>query len=336
MYSDCKPCREGPSPSVKSQTETAHVGVEVCERGRAVQKKFKFEITTNATLLNDEIIGFFRKYGIVPLVSFDGPGAVQDRQRPFRNNKGSYARSLPLIRELLRVIPETVCRATWLPGTNPDRVVEGLLDIGFRKIFLLPVTKWPEVRIVGKSKAKPIDYSPLIMKAEQDAQRLLQCIKDRDAKGIRMIASVSVLLMLMEMILRQIKKESPCGAGRQLVGVSRNGDIFPCHRLTGMAEYNLGSVLEDQFEKQFNPWSHVEDLSACRDCIARHTCRGGCYHDNLESMGNHGIPSEENCQRRKVCFSLADDVVSRLDDIDVEFLDREQIIRKRYCMYDFL
>jgi uncharacterized protein len=96
------------------------------KRAEQAGKEVGFGITTNASLLDDEQIEFLRKHEIKPYVSFDGPKEIQDRQRPFKNGKGSYDAVVGRIRELMKVLPQAECRVT-LVGDSDVAEIESAL-----------------------------------------------------------------------------------------------------------------------------------------------------------------------------------------------------------------
>lgn len=298
-------------------------------------KSVNLEITTNASLIDDEVIDFFFQHHIVPLISFDGPKEVQDLQRTFRNGKGSYDHTIPRVRKLLNKIPRTACRATWLPGTDPDLVVHGLREIGFWKIFLVPVTMSSFPKRNGKGTPVPVDLTPLIRQAERDAIQIRQYIENRDAEGVRVIGMASPLLSIIRLLLTRAEKNPPCGAGFDLVGISTRGDLYPCHRFLNIPGFQLGNIFDQHYSGWFNRWRDVDEMPACRECLAGYTCRGGCYHDNFVATGDYTLPSMEMCRRKVALTLLAEALLKELDEADLEFLSQEKLLHRQHCMLDF-
>jgi len=288
-----------------------------------------------ASLIDDEVLDFFQEHHIGPLISFDGPKEIQDLQRPYRNGRGSFDSTAVKIRKLLDRIPGTSCRATWLPGNDPEIVIRGLRECGFARIMLLPATI-PSIRDRNGSRLTLVqDYTPLIRQAEKETVRLKKAIRERDAEGVRFIAMASILLTIVRMLLHQHSGEKFCGAGSTLVGVSSTGELYPCHRFFGNHSFRLGNIFNRDFDHWFNPWRNVDDLPACNACEARYTCLGGCYHDNYNGTGDYTIPLPESCRRRKAITALAESVVHDLDEDDKKFLYHENLIQHKQCMLDF-
>jgi len=294
-------------------------------------KQITFEMTTNATLMSTEVIQFLKEYKIKPLISFDGPEEIQNKQRPFINGRGSYKIARPLIRELLQEIPGISCRATWLPGNDPQVILDGLNELGFSNIYLLPATL-----VYEDSAGTPDGFlEPLIKIEEKRCRELKAAVRSRNDAEIKEIGKTSLILRLAEMKIKKIKKERPCGAGRELVAVSSKGDLYPCHRFAGMEEFRLGNVLTGECANTFNFWKSVDEIPSCKACPARYTCAGGCYHDNLVSTGDYKTPGREVCRRRVAIDALAAELIAGFDESDVQFLYQEAIFKEKYCPMDF-
>lgn len=304
-------------------------------QAEANQKSVGFEITTNGTLITEEVIRFFMDYNIVPCVSFDGPGEVQDLQRPFVNGKGSYSQTVPRIRLLLEYIPETSCRATWIKSTDPAIVMQGLRDIGFKKIMLVPVSMAPDLTCNTYSDSADDEYLPFIRTFAEESHDLLRLIRERDPAGIRQVITDTVLWNLTERVVGKMKKDTPCGAGRELVAVSAIGDLFPCHRFTGYPGYKIGDIGSDDFDTTFNKWSRVDEIPGCNECSIRYHCAGGCFHDNLANTGDHRTHWKGTCERKKAMMSVTEELAAQLTSSDLEFLYEENIFKRPHCLFDF-
>jgi uncharacterized protein len=89
------------------------------EQAAGKGKQIKFNMTTNGSLITNKIIAFLQEEKIEPLISFDGPPEIQNRQRPFKNGRGSYNRVYANIRKLRRVFPKLMARATVCGDSDP-------------------------------------------------------------------------------------------------------------------------------------------------------------------------------------------------------------------------
>jgi uncharacterized protein len=101
------------------------------EQAAGKGKQITFNMTTNGSLITNKIITFLQEEKIEPLISFDGPPEIQNRQRPFKNGRGSYNRVYANIRKLRRVFPKLMARATVCGDSDPFVIRKGIGDAGF-------------------------------------------------------------------------------------------------------------------------------------------------------------------------------------------------------------
>lgn len=299
-------------------------------------KRIRYDISTNGTLLNREIIGFFKKHRIVPTISMDGPRYIQDIQRPFKNGKGSYNQATRWIAELLTEIPQTGCNAILLNGNDHDKVMEELKGLGFKKISISSPNSLSRARqrfLSGHFEQNNPGWNTRELR--KNADRLLRYIKARDIAGVRSVVEISNLIGMVELLVKKILLNRPCGAGRSSFAVSADGDLYPCHRFNGMTSFRLGSVNNPALEKYFNPRNVLDENPACRKCNAWPLCGGGCFHDNFISTGSLTIPSEAFCTRMRTIFSIWKKLADALDDSDLLFLFRGNLFFPEDCTLDF-
>lgn len=299
-------------------------------------KTITYEISTNGTLLTREIIHFFKEHKIVPTISMDGTKVIQDRQRPFKNGKGSHEKVVLRIRDLLDAIPQTGCNAILMDGKNHRNVFNELRKLGFKKIGLSP----PNSLSPARQKMLPEnilnnDDAWFTSELLQNSEKLLKYINARDIDGIRSITQISPLVGIMELIVKNVHRRIPCGAGRSSVAVSPDGDIFPCHRFTGLDQFRLGNVSSPQAMRNFNSANRLDETPACQSCNARHLCAGGCPHDNFMTTGNHTTPSGNSCGRMQKAYSVATKLADSVDDSDLKFLSIQHFFFPEECTLDF-
>lgn len=299
-------------------------------------KTITYSISTNGTLLTSGIIQFFRENNIVPTISMDGTRIIQDRQRPFSDGRGSYDSLAGRIRELLRVIPQAGCNAVLLDGKNHKKVMNGVKKLGFEKIGISPpVSISPSRQEILQANIPNNDHAWFTRDLSHNSRKLLQHIKSRDIGGIHSVTQVSPLLGIMEFIVKNVNIKFPCGAGRSSVAVSTEGDIYPCHRFTGSAEFRLGNISKPDFERNFNAGRRHEEIPACHSCNARNLCAGGCPHDNYMTTGNLNVPSAISCFTMQEAFRVSEKLACSLDNSDLEFLSRQHFFFPEDCTLDF-
>ncbi|MBF0488394.1 MAG: hypothetical protein HQK98_09560 [Nitrospirae bacterium] len=148
-------------------------------------KKVGFGMTTNASLLTEEIIGFIKDEKINTLVSFDGSADIQNRQRPFADGSGSYDTVTANIQKLLAVFPGTSARATVYGDADPFEIRDGMKKVGFKTFFAMKAS--PVILAGGNmeaagSSAADEDMSRRMMKyKEKEWDGFVETVRNRNA-----------------------------------------------------------------------------------------------------------------------------------------------------------
>ncbi len=290
-------------------------------------KTFTFGMTTNLSLLDEEKLTFLKDHKIMPLVSFDGPKEIQDKQRPFKNKECStYDSSLPKIKELLSVMPDISCRATMMEDSDPVCVREALCEIGFSTIHLSPASS--SLFSEGTNK-KQINIDSYLQMLESDSGLILKNVKDRNSDNLKKMKKFNLLFECLGEFIYNKKRETPCGAGRGYVAVSNSGNIFLCHRFVGTEKYKLGSIYDNKLDRAPYLMRTVNTIEKCSKCFAKYHCAGGCYHDNMGSTGSVFEQSENTCRLMKRIMELTAYISCNLTEDDKEYLVKEKIISEK-------
>ncbi len=265
------------------------------EQEKLHDKKFRFTLTTNGVLLNDEVMDFCnREMGNVVL-SMDGRKEVNDRMRSSRNGKGSYDLIVPKFQEMVkrRGDQEYYMRGTYT-HYNTDFVKDLLhmADLGFKELSIEPVVAPPEADYALTEEDLPV----LLEQYDQLAIEMLKRHKEgRDFTFYHYMVDLEGGPCV-------VKRISGCGVGTEYLAVTPNGDLYPCHQFAGEEKYRLGNVFEgitnedarDEF-KLCNIYAHPE----CNDCFARMYCSGGCAANAVHSTGSVTGVYELGCKLQR-------------------------------------
>ena len=263
------------------------------EQAEARGKRVEFNLTTNATLLTGEMIGFLAENDISVTVSIDGPREMQDRFRVFHDGGGSYDVLLPRVRELLRRHTSRPIGARVTLTSQVSDVVSIYRhlteEIGFQEVGFAPVTTSPgrEYALGGQGFDRMVDQFTAL------ADEFLEAALAGRHHGFSNVSET------LEEIHKGASKAYPCGAGLGLVGVATGGDVALCHRFAGSDEHKLGTVedgLDREAQNAFLERHHLANKTDCHTCWARPLCSGGCYHEAHTRYGTSEQPNLHYCE----------------------------------------
>ena len=258
-------------------------------------KNFRFTITTNGLLLDDDKIDFINKEMHNCVLSIDGRKEVNDRMRPNWGGKGCHDLILPKFKKLVaqRGDKDYYARATYT-RYNLDFMQDilYLYEQGFDQLSEEPVVSDPK-----------LDFSI----QEEDLPRIFEEYEALAKKLIEMKKAGEKINFFHFMIdLNQgpcaIRRLRGCSRGNEYVAVTPHGDIFPCHQFVGNDDWKMGNVLDGTFnvdiKKQFAKTT-IYNKEKCRDCWARFYCSGGCNAANFEKNGDILKPYSLYCEMEK-------------------------------------
>jgi uncharacterized protein len=260
------------------------------EYGRELEKKydkkFLFTLTTNALLLNDEVIDFVKEQNMSLILSLDGTQETHDLLRPARSGKGSHDTVLRNIKKVQTVLDPSAyyIRGTFTSQTlEIKKTLEYYLEQGFINVSLEPVS------------------SP-------DNQEFALTEKHRD-EIIRQYRETAAWLIDKPLIFYHFNLEmdnplcltrriTGCGAGVEYIAVDPAGNMYPCHQFIEDNRFIMGNVLQgkrltgiiEHFRK-----STIYEKEECQHCWARFYCSGGCHFQHFIKTGDINKPSKLYC-----------------------------------------
>ena len=279
---------------------------QTVEYARSIEKKFdknfRFTMTTNGILLDDEKIDFINREMYNLVLSIDGRPEVNDRMRPTANGKGSYDIIMPNFRRALekRDYQNYYIRATFTKNNlDFSRDFDHFVAEGFDQISIEPVVSDPSCPWAITEEDLPAIY------AEYD--RLAQRVLELKKAG----KQVNFFHFMVDMGQGPcaIKRLKGCGCGNEYVAVTPEGDIYPCHQFVGQDGWKMGNVQDGTFDfarKADFATANIYNKPACKDCWARFFCSGGCNANNAEHCGSifNAYPITCALERKRVECAL--------------------------------
>ena len=242
------------------------------EQEKKYNKNFRFTLTTNGVLLNDEIMDFCNREMSNVVLSVDGRPQVHDRMRPFRNGRGSYDLIMPKFKKFAesRHQDNYYVRGTFT-RYNKDFAADvlSLADEGFKQISVEPVVAPPEADYALREE----DIPELLDEYDKLAREMVR--REKEGRGFNFYH----FMIDLEGGPCVYKRLAGCGSGTEYLAVTPWGDLYPCHQFVGQQEFLMGNVrdgivrtdIRDEFKS-----CNVYARSECADCFAKYYCSGGC------------------------------------------------------------
>ena len=261
-------------------------------------KKFRFTLTTNGVLLNDEVLEFANKEMANIVLSIDGRKEVHDKMRPFRGGQGSYDMIVPKFQKVAESRDQMnyYVRGTFTHNNlDFSQDVLHLADLGFEQISVEPVVAPPEEDYAIREEDLPF------LKEEYD--RLAKGILERSEKGQKF--NFFHFMIDLQGGPCVAKRLSGCGSGTEYLAVTPWGDFYPCHQFVGQEKFLMGNVEEGITNKDImNEFKccNVYAKDACKKCFAKFYCSGGCAANAYNFTGSINGTYDVGCelQRKRV------------------------------------
>lgn len=269
---------------------------QLIEYGRSVEKEkhknFRFTVTTNGMLIDDDVIEFCNKEVSNVVLSLDGRKEIHDRLRVDFNGKGSYDTIVPKFQKFVEARGD---KGYYMRGTfthaNPDftKDVFHMADLGFTELSMEPV--------VGKP-TDPSSLTPEDIEIVKEQYEILAKDMLRREKEGKPITFYHYMLDLTSgpCIYKRI---SGCGSGTEYMAVTPWGDLYPCHQFVGEEDYKLGNIWDgvtnNEKREEFrscNAYAREE----CKDCWAKLYCSGGCAANAFHASGTIRGIYEPGCE----------------------------------------
>ncbi len=272
---------------------------EIVAYGRELEKKhdkhFRFTLTTNGLLVNDEIMEFCNREMDNVVMSIDGRKEVHDYMRPTRGGKPSYDVILP---KFLSFAQSRNQKRYYVRGTFTRRNLDfsedvfHLADLGFEQISMEPVVGLPEETYSIREEDLPVifrEYDKIageIIRREKEGRPFNFFHFMIDLTGGPCVA----------------KRLSGCGSGTEYLAVTPQGDLYPCHQFVGEEEFRVGDVFHGIDRRDICSSfraCNVYTKKKCRECFARFYCSGGCAANAWKFHGDINEACDLSCEMER-------------------------------------
>ena len=259
---------------------------KLVEYARSIEKEknkhFRFTLTTNGVLVDDDVIDFANKEMSNVVLSLDGRKEVHDRYRVDYAGNGSWEKIVPKFQKFVK---ERGNKDYYMRGTfthaNPDFLedIQTMLDLGFTQLSMEPVVAAADDPSALTEEDKPI--------VEKQYEELAKLMLKRDKEG-RPFTFYHYMIDLKggPCIYKRI---SGCGSGTEYMAVTPWGDLYPCHQFVGDEKFKLGDIYNGVTNKSIqNEFAscNVYARPDCADCWAKFYCSGGCAANAYHATGS--------------------------------------------------
>lgn len=245
-------------------------------------KNFRFTLTTNGVLVDDDVIDFANREMSNVVLSLDGRKEVHDRYRVDYNGNGSWEKIVPKFQNFVK---KRENRNYYMRGTfthaNPDFLndIKEMLSLGFTELSMEPV-----VCAQDDPSALTYDDLPIVMKQYEDLA-FLMLQKRKEGKPFTFYH----YMLDLKNGPCIYKRVSGCGSGTEYMAVTPWGDLYPCHQFVGEEKFKLGDiwngVVNSEVQNEFVD-CNVYTREECTDCWAKLYCSGGCAANAYHATGS--------------------------------------------------
>lgn len=265
------------------------------EKEKEYNKNFRFTLTTNGVLLDDEVMEFVNKEMSNVVMSLDGRKEINDKMRPFRNGKGSYDLIVPKFKKLADSRNQTnyYIRGTFTRNNlDFSKDVIEYADLGFTQMSIEPVVADPEEEYALREE----DIPKILEEYDKLAKEYIK--RKKEGRGFNFFH----FMIDLQQGPCVYKRMSGCGSGTEYLAVTPWGDLYPCHQFVGQEEFLLGNVFDgitntevrDEFKL-----CNVYAKDKCKECFARFYCSGGCAANSYKFHGNITDAYDIGCEMER-------------------------------------
>lgn len=293
--------------------------VEYAERRFAeLGKPVDFTMTTNATLLTEEIVDWLNEHRFGISISMDGPKAIHDKNRITVGGQGTYdvvSRKARMLLQRFKARP-VGARVTLTKGiTDIRRIWDHLFnELGFAEVGFAPVTSGD----ISYYNLSDEELAEVFSNMKALGQEYLEAALEHRNIGF------SNMHQLITDLHEGNKKALPCGAGVAMLAVDHEGGLNLCHRFTGSDLDTFGSVQQGMDKERLGDFLEQRldrTNTGCSSCRIRNLCSGGCYHESYARYEDPTHPVYHYCDLMRDWVDFGIEVYSRILAENPAFID---------------
>lgn len=270
------------------------------QKEKQYNKTFRFTITTNGILLNDEVQKFINENMHNVVLSLDGRKEINDMMRPKAGTQGSYDSIVPKFIKLANSRNQTdyYVRGTYTRNNlDFSNDVLHMADLGFKQISVEPVVADENEDYSLREEDLPLLFEQYEILASEMLKR------QKEGRGFNFFH----FMIDLSQGPCVVKRLSGCGSGSEYLAVTPEGDLYPCHQFVGIEEFKMGTVdtgiTENKMRELFQN-CNVYSKEDCKNCWAKFYCSGGCAANAYQFHKDINKPYEIGCklqQKRIEC-----------------------------------
>ena len=288
---------------------------KLVEYARSIEKEknknFRFTLTTNGILIDDDVIDFANKEMSNVVLSLDGRKDIHDRYRVDYNGNGSWEKIVPKFQKLVKARggKNYYMRGTFTHA-NPDFLedIKVMLDLGFNELSMEPV-----VCAAGDPNELTQEDLPIVL---EQYEKLAELMIERNKQGKPFTFYHYMIDLTGGPCI--YKRISGCGSGTEYMAVTPWGDLYPCHQFVGDEKFKLGDVFNgvsnDKIQKEFGD-CNVYARPDCKGCWAKLYCSGGCSANAYHATGSVRGVYKYGCElfKKRMECAIAVQVANRFN-----------------------
>jgi uncharacterized protein len=280
-----------------------------------IDKPVTFTVSSNGTLLTDEMMTYLIENDIGIMFSIDGIKEVHDHYRPFPSGKGSYEMAVKNGKEFLLYRNPRLVQVEATYSRGHYKLTDRLTDLqkhGFSNIKLEAAQLKPDHDLSFRDEDLPL----------LEKEILNAVVKYRDDLLNGANYHVEPFTVIMKFIRNNTIRRNRCFSGKMDLAIDYNGNLYPCTRLAGLDEWKIGDVINGLDKQKISIWEETHYFDSrinCSACWARNICGGGCRVDSIEDSGDIRLPNKTHCKIYKKYIRAS---LWLLSEISEEMIDK--------------